>query len=78
MSEASVSDLHNHGAEVLSRVEAGERVVITKDGRPVAELRPLPRRPFSALALHETFRSLPDVDPHRHRRDVDSTVQQTW
>ena len=37
-------DLRNKGGEVLDRVERGERVVVTRDGRAVAELRPLPRR----------------------------------
>jgi len=40
----SVRDLRNHTAEVLRRVEAGERLRVTVDRRPVAELRPLPAR----------------------------------
>ncbi|MGB7163680.1 MAG: type II toxin-antitoxin system prevent-host-death family antitoxin, partial [Mycobacterium sp.] len=36
-------DLRNKGGEVLDRVERGECVIVTRDGRPVAELRPLPR-----------------------------------
>ncbi len=35
-------DLRNNGGEVLRRVEHGERIVVTRDGAPVAELRPLP------------------------------------
>lgn len=34
-------ELRNHTAEVLRRVEEGERVEITVNGRPVAELGPL-------------------------------------
>jgi prevent-host-death family protein len=37
-----VRDLRNNGGEVLRRVEHGERIVVTRDGTPVAELRPLP------------------------------------
>jgi prevent-host-death family protein len=44
MSAVSVRDLRNHTAEVLRRVEDGERIQITVDRRPVAELVPLPRR----------------------------------
>jgi prevent-host-death family protein len=44
MSEISIRDLRNHGGEVIDRVEAGERLTVTRDGRPVAELRPLPGR----------------------------------
>ena len=44
MDDVSVRDLRNHTADVLRRVEAGERVRITVDRRPVAELTPLPSR----------------------------------
>lgn len=44
MDDVSVRDLRNHTADVLRRVEAGERVRITVDRRPVAELTPLPAR----------------------------------
>jgi prevent-host-death family protein len=42
--EVSVRELRNHTAEVLRRVEAGERLRVTVDRRPVAELRPLASR----------------------------------
>jgi prevent-host-death family protein len=42
--EVSVRDLRNHTADVLRRVEAGERLRVTVDRRPVAELIPLPAR----------------------------------
>ena len=42
--DVSVRDLRNHTAEVLRRVEAGERLRVTVDRRPVAELAPLPAR----------------------------------
>ena len=44
MSAVSVRDLRNHTADVLRRVEDGERIQITVDRRPVAELVPLPHR----------------------------------
>jgi prevent-host-death family protein len=42
--DVSVRELRNRTADVLRRVEAGERVRITVDRRPVAELTPLPMR----------------------------------
>jgi len=42
--EVSARDLRNRTAEVLRRVEAGERLRVTVDRRPVAELVPLARR----------------------------------
>ena len=40
----SVGELRRHTARILRRVEAGERLQITVEGRPVAELVPLPAR----------------------------------
>ena len=42
--DVSVRELRNRTADVLRRVEAGERLRVTVDRRPVAELAPLPRR----------------------------------
>jgi prevent-host-death family protein len=42
--DISVRELRNHTADVLRRVEAGERLRVTVDRRPVAELIPLPSR----------------------------------
>lgn len=43
--EVASRDLRNDTRSVLRRVEAGEEVVITVDGRPVAELHPVGARP---------------------------------
>lgn len=40
----SVRELRNKVSEVLRRVESGERITVTVDRRPIAELRPLRRR----------------------------------
>jgi prevent-host-death family protein len=45
----SVRDLRNTVSEVLRRVEGGERMTVTVDRRPVAEIVPLRRhRPVTA------------------------------
>lgn len=44
MSEIASRELRNSTRSVLDRVENGERVTITVDGRPVAELHPVGRR----------------------------------
>jgi prevent-host-death family protein len=44
MTEIPVRELRNHVSEVLRRVEAGEQMVVTVSGRPVAELRPIATR----------------------------------
>jgi prevent-host-death family protein len=71
VSEVSIRDLRNNGAQVIDRVVAGERLTVTRDGRPVAELRPLGRAPLPAAVLVERWSRLPDVDPVRFREDLD-------
>jgi prevent-host-death family protein len=38
--ETTARELNQQTAQVLARVEAGETVTVTKNGRPVAVLRP--------------------------------------
>lgn len=45
MSEIALRELRNNTSEVLRRVEAGEQMTVTVNGRGVAQLTPLPRRP---------------------------------
>jgi prevent-host-death family protein len=61
MSEAASRDLRNNTRGLLDRVEAGEAITITIDGRPVAVLQPLGRRP-QWLARNEFVRR---VVPHQ-------------
>ncbi|MCV7413083.1 type II toxin-antitoxin system prevent-host-death family antitoxin [Mycobacterium florentinum] len=63
MNTVTVRDLRNHGREVLRRVEHGERIVVTRDGAPVAELPPLPRSSASPNELIRRRRNLPRVNP---------------
>ena len=50
-----------HLSELLDRVEAGEEVVITRHGRPVAHISPVarPRRPLRLQALAEFRARMP-------------------
>jgi prevent-host-death family protein len=41
MSYVTLQDLQHDPASLLDRVEAGERLIVSRAGRPVAELRPL-------------------------------------
>jgi prevent-host-death family protein len=77
MAEVSIRELRNRGGDVVDRVASGERVVITRDGRAVAELRPLVSAPLSAAALVERFRQLPAIDAPAFRADVDGVVDQS-
>jgi prevent-host-death family protein len=44
MTEIPLRELRNDTSSVLHRVEDGERFIVTVNGRPVAQLVPLPRR----------------------------------
>lgn len=74
MSEVTIRQLRNHGGDVVDRVQAGERLTVTRSGRPVAELRPLPRQALDASTLLERWRRLPCVDPSQLRADIDDVV----
>jgi prevent-host-death family protein len=74
METVTVRELRNNGGDVLDRVERGESVIVTRDGHPVAELRPLPRRSPRAAELIARRRQLPRVDPEALRRDVDAVI----
>ncbi|MGH3073325.1 MAG: type II toxin-antitoxin system Phd/YefM family antitoxin [Gaiellales bacterium] len=76
MDTVTIRDLRNHGGDVVDRVEAGERVTVTRDGRPVAELRPLRSRGIPAATLLERWRRLPAVEADALRRDIDAALDQ--
>ncbi len=72
-------ELRNDNARVIDRVVAGESFVVTRNGVPVAELRPLAATarsvvPTSALAAFVT--SGPPVDAEHFRADLDALIDQ--
>ena len=68
--------LRNDNAELMRRVEAGESFVVTRNGRPIADLVPhggAPTRPRLTVAeAQERMRSLPPIDVQRWYRDRDA------
>ena len=52
MAIVTLVEAKTHLSELLDRVEAGEPVVITRHGRPVAQLSPVmrPKQPLRSLA----------------------------
>lgn len=69
-----VRDLRNRSAAVLARVARGERVVVTKDGDPVAAVVPIPRQPLTASELIARRQHLPKVDAQSMRDDLDALL----
>lgn len=74
MSEVTIRELRNQGGRVLERVTKGEAVTVTRDGHPVAELRPLPRRPLSAAALLKRWCRLPVIDAAKLKAGIDTVL----
>jgi prevent-host-death family protein len=74
MTEVAIRELRNHGGEILDRVAGGEAMTVTRDGHPIAELRPLPRRPLQAALLLQRWQSVPAVDPAKLRADIDGLL----
>ncbi|MGH7903246.1 MAG: type II toxin-antitoxin system Phd/YefM family antitoxin [Candidatus Dormibacteraceae bacterium] len=61
MQRIGVRELRNDVSAVLRRVEAGEHLTVTVNGRPVAELGPIDPRPM--FRSWEWFESIPKADP---------------
>ncbi len=74
MATVTIRELRNRGGEVVDRVAAGEHVIVTRGGRPVAELRPLRSRSYTAAALLERWKRVPPIDGRSLRADLDATL----
>ena len=73
MAEVTIRELRNRGGDVVARVAAGERLTVTRDGHPVAELRPLPSPPLGAVPLLERWHRLPPIDVAAFRAVISCT-----
>lgn len=78
--EVALRELRNNTADLLSRVEAGEELVVTKRGKPVARLLPVTakrRRPIPREEMAKRLRDRP-VDPEFREllRDLDQSTDE--
>jgi antitoxin (DNA-binding transcriptional repressor) of toxin-antitoxin stability system len=70
-------ELRNGSGEIMRALDRGEIFVVTRNGIPVGELRPLGRRHFvPAEDVVAAFASAPRIDRARFRRDLDVLVDQ--
>jgi prevent-host-death family protein len=68
-------ELRNESGAVLREVEAGRTVIVTRNGTPVGELRPIKRRRFVPRAtIADAARSAARIDAAQFRADLDSVV----
>lgn len=69
--------LRNDSGAVLREVQAGRTITVTRNGMPVAELRPLARRQFVPRSeIAAAAGRAPRIDLHRLRADLDTVVDQ--
>ena len=73
-------ELRNDNAKVIDAVVAGESFVVTRNGVPVAELRPIAtaRRTFVTKSdVVELFATGPRIDRDQFRADSDRFIDQS-
>jgi antitoxin (DNA-binding transcriptional repressor) of toxin-antitoxin stability system len=70
-------ELRNSSGKIMRALDRGETFIVTRNGAPVGELRPVARRRFvPAGEVAAAFASAPRLDGTRFRRDLDNLVDQ--
>jgi prevent-host-death family protein len=66
-------EFRNQSAAVMNAVEAGETIVVTRNGTPVAEVRPVPRKPVfvNTEEMQRIFAISPSPDYALMRAEID-------
>jgi prevent-host-death family protein len=68
-------ELRNQSAEVLREVEAGRTIIVSRNGTPVGELRPIKRRRFVPRAVIADAAGIAArIDAAQFRADLDAIV----
>jgi len=68
-------ELRNQSAAVLREVEAGRTIIVSRNGTPVGELRPIKRRRFvPRAAIADAAGKAARIDAARFRSDIDAVV----
>jgi len=71
-------ELRNDSGAILREVQAGQTIIVTRNGVPVAELRPVPARRFVPRGIiADAAHRAPRVDFARLRADLDAVVDQS-
>jgi antitoxin (DNA-binding transcriptional repressor) of toxin-antitoxin stability system len=75
--QISQRELRNDSGRIMRALDDGQTFVVTRNGRPVGELRPLRRDRFvDAVTVAEVFRHAPPLDWESIREDLDRHVDQ--
>jgi prevent-host-death family protein len=77
MKKLTQRELRNNSGEVMRALEGGEDFVVTRNGTPIGELRPLRRPQFvSAKQVIAAFAHAPRIDYEQFRADIDKYADQ--
>ncbi|HEX3196381.1 MAG TPA: prevent-host-death protein [Propionibacteriaceae bacterium] len=75
--QISQRELRNDSGRIMRALDEGGSFIVTRNGTPVGELRPLRRHRFvSASAAVAMFRGTPRIDSEGFRRDLDEVAGQ--
>lgn len=70
-------ELRNNSGEVMRALDGGEDFIVTRNGKPVGELRPYKRRQFvPTKQIIAAFKNVPSIDYEELRADIDRHVDQ--
>lgn len=73
----SQRELRNTSGEIMRALDRGEEFLVTRNGIPVGELRPVHHRRFvPAARVVAAFAGAPPIDSARFRREVDAVLDQ--
>ena len=68
-------ELRNQSAAVLREVESGRTLIVTRNGTPIGELRPIGRRCFvSRAAIADAADGAARIDAGQFRADIDAVI----
>src|ERR1700733_7680438 len=77
MREITQRQLRNESGEIMRELDRGESFIVTRNGTPVGELRPILRRQFvPAEVAIAAFSGVGHIDHQQFRADVDRFVDQ--
>lgn len=75
--EISQRELRNESGRIMSALDMGQSFLVTRNGVPVGELRPLNRRAFvSKTAIAALFAHAPTINAEKFRADIDDGIDQ--
>lgn len=78
MTEVTQRQLRNESGEIMRALDRGESFVVTRNGVPVGQLRPLRQRRFVPIdEVVEMFAGGSHIDFEQFRADVDAILDQS-